>query len=451
MRSINPATGAVFAEHAPAFADEVDSALQTAHAAYLAWRTSPITHRADLARALAARLRARKEALATLCTWEMGKPLSEARGEVTKCAWLCEHYADVAAQTLRPIGIETDATRSAVRFDPLGVVLGIMPWNFPFWQAIRYAVPAITAGNACLLKHAPNTWGVSAAIESLFDEAGYPRGLMTHLPIEVALVESVIEDDRVAAVTLTGSERAGRVVAAQAGRAIKPSVLELGGSDAFLVLADADLEEAARVAVISRFLNAGQSCIGAKRILVESGVHDAFVALLQARVQALRVGEPMHEDTDIGPLARADLRENLQRQIEDTVAEGATLVVGGQIPAGPGFFYPPSLLVGLTAEMTAFREETFGPVACVARVEDVGHAVRLANASPYGLGATVFTNAARGEALAAQLEAGHVSVNGLVKSDPRLPFGGVKLSGYGRELGPWGLKAFVNVKTVWVA
>jgi succinate-semialdehyde dehydrogenase / glutarate-semialdehyde dehydrogenase len=450
LRSINPTTGAVLAEYAPAFADEVDSALAQTHATFLAWRWTSLKHRTQLARSLAGLLRERSEALASLCTQEMGKPLREARGEVAKCAWLCEHYADVAVAVLAPEDIPTDGDSSGVRYDPLGVVLGIMPWNFPFWQAIRFAVPAITAGNACLLKHAPNTWGVAQALETLFVDAGYPRGLMRHLPIEVALVESVISDPRVAAVTLTGSERAGRAVAAQAGRAIKPSVLELGGSDPFIVLADADLEEAARVAVISRFLNAGQSCVGAKRMLVESSVHDRFVALLTDGIAALRLGDPREEATDVGPLARNDLRENLHRQIEDTVAEGAALVLGGVMPDGPGFFYPPTLLTGVRAEMTAFCEETFGPLACVARVEDAEEAIRVANASPYGLGGTLFSTRGRGAALAPRLEVGHVSVNGLVKSDPRLPFGGVKLSGYGRELGPWGLRAFVNVKTLWV-
>lgn len=451
MRSINPVTGEVIAEYAPAFSDQVHSWIGACHEAFRGWRTQPLQDRTALCLRLASAIRAQADPLAEIVTAEMGKPLSESAGEVAKCAWLCEHYAEVAAEVLATESIAADGSVSEVRFEPLGVVLGIMPWNFPLWQAIRYAVPALLAGNACLLKHAPNTWGAALALERLFVEAGFPEGLFKHLPIEVALVESVIQDPRVAAVTLTGSERAGRMVASQAGRAIKPTILELGGSDPFVVLADADLDEAVRVAVISRFLNGGQSCIGAKRIVVQAPVYDAFVGRLTEAIEALRVGDPRDPATQIGPLARADLRDNLHRQIQDTLAEGATLVLGGRVPQGPGFYYPPTLLVGLRPEMTAFREETFGPVACVAKVASVDAAIELANASPYGLGGTLFTTPERGLELASRLEVGHVAINGLVKSDPRLPFGGVKLSGYGRELGPWGLRAFVNVKTVWAA
>jgi len=381
----------------------------------------------------------------------MGKPLAQGEAEAEKCAWACDYYAEHAEQFLSPVARPTDATRSYVRFDALGPVLAIMPWNFPFWQVFRFAAPALAAGNAGLLKHAPNVSRCALEIEQLLREAGFPDGLFRAVLLPNEAVAPVIADPRICAVTLTGSDRAGSQVAQQAGRHLKKSVLELGGSDPFIVLADANLDEAARTAAEARLLNSGQSCIAAKRFIVVEPVFDRFLERFVAAVAARRLGDPLAPGTEVGPQARADLRANLQRQVEESVRRGAKLVLGGRVPEGPGFFYPPSVLTAVANGMPAFDEEVFGPVAAVIRVRDDADAVRVANASPYGLGAAVWTeDRERGERLAAELEVGSVFVNGLVKSDPRLPFGGVKRSGYGRELSEFGLREFVNVKSVWV-
>ncbi len=451
MTVINPATGQVvreIAEHDEAFVRE---ALDRATRTFEAWRDTTFAERAARMREAAALLRQRKERYAALMVEEMGKTLSSAEAEVEKCAWVCEHYAEHAEAYLAPEIVPTDASRSLVRFDPLGPVLAVMPWNFPFWQVFRFAAPALMAGNVGLLKHASNVPGCALAIEEVFRDAGFPQGAFQTLLIPSRLVDRVIRDPAVQAVTLTGSEPAGRAVAATAGAALKKTVLELGGSDPFIVLEDADLDEAVRTAVTARIINNGQSCIAAKRFIVVQAVADAFEEAFARRMEALRVGDPMDRATDLGPLAREDLLDELQDQVIRSVRAGAVLRTGGHRLDRPGFFYAPTVLTGVAPGMAAHDEETFGPVAAVCRARDAGDAIALANRSPFGLGAAIFSrDAGRALALAARVEAGSVFINGLVKSDPRLPFGGVKASGYGRELGVFGIREFVNIKTVWV-
>ena len=452
VTSTNPATGEVlerFEETAPA---ELERILEGAVAAYHRWRRCSVAERAKPMREAARILRERKSAYARTMALEMGKPLKQGESEAEKCAWACEYYAEHARTFLAEQLRDTDASRSYVRFDPLGPVLAIMPWNFPFWQVFRFAAPALMAGNAGILKHAPNVTRCALQIEAIFREAGFPDGLFRALILQNEAVAPVIADPRICAVTLTGSDRAGSQVAEQAGRQVKKAVLELGGSDPFIVLADADLVLAARTAAEARLLNSGQSCIAAKRFIVEEPVADRFLELFLPEMGSRRIGDPLGPETQIGPQARADLRAHLHRQVQESVQRGARVLLGGELPEGPGFFYPPTVLVAVEPGMPAFDEEVFGPAAAVIRVKDEAQAVRVANASRYGLGASVWTgNPAGGERLARELEVGSVFVNGLVKSDPRLPFGGVKRSGYGRELAEYGLREFVNIKTVWVA
>ncbi len=455
MRAVNPATGQELATYEEHDAADVEARLARAVEAFAAWRERPVSQRVEPLRRLAELLRAQVDEHAARMTAEMGKPIREARAEALKCAWVCDYYAEHAARFLEPEPVETDAVQSLVRYDPLGPVLAVMPWNFPYWQVFRFLAPTLSAGNVGLLKHASNVPGSALAIEALCREAGYPEGVFQTLLIGSSKVEGVIRDRRVAAVTLTGSEPAGRAVARVAGDTIKPSLLELGGADPCIVLADADLDQAAAGALTGRMLNGGQSCIADKRFVVEAPVHDAFVAKLKEKMAALRVGDPTQETTDVGPLAAPAFVRDLLRQVERTIEQGATVELGGPealaVPPydGPGAFFPPTILTGVTAEMTAFREETFGPVAVVTRADDAEHAIALANDSDFGLGASLYTTLERGLALAPRIETGHVAINGIVKSDPRLPFGGVKRSGYGRELGLPGIRAFVNTKTVW--
>lgn len=390
------------------------------------------------------------ERLAMLMTEEMGKPITEARGEVAKAAWAAEHYAEHAEGYLAPQEIGSDATRSYVQHLPLGPVLGILPWNAPFWLAFRFLAPALMAGNTCIMKHDRHVPGCAQAIADLFDSVGAPHGVMQGVMAGHDEVEGLLRDPRVRAVSLTGSERAGSTVASIAASEIKPAVLELGGSDPAIVFADADLEHAADAITTMRIINAGQSCIAAKRVIVEADVYDEFVSLYEKRLSALVVGDPRDESTQVGPIARSDLRDELHRQVTESVEQGATLRLGGEIPDGDGFFYPVTLLTDVEPGMTACSEETFGPVAAVMKATDEADALRLANDTPYGLAASVWTSTERGEALASRIEAGQVAVNGIVKTDPRLPSGGVKRSGFGRELGPHGIHEFVNVQQVWV-
>jgi succinate-semialdehyde dehydrogenase/glutarate-semialdehyde dehydrogenase len=451
IASANPATGEAlerFDEMTPA---TVEGALAAAWEAFGVWRRQPVGERAARLRPAARRLRAGKAAHARTMALEMGKPVAQGEAEIEKCALACEFYAEHAAAFLADEPRASEAARTLVRFDPLGPVLAVMPWNFPFWQVFRFAAPALAAGNAGLLKHASNVPRCALEIEAVLRDAGFPAGLFRSLLIGSGRVGDVIADERVRGVTLTGSEHAGSQVAEQAGRALKKTVLELGGSDPFVVLADADLPRAARIAADARLVNSGQSCIAAKRFIVVEGVADRFLTLFVGEMSARRVGDPLAHDTQVGPLARHDLRDELHRQVEESVRRGARLLLGGRAPDGPGAFYPPTVLDAVHDGMPAFDEETFGPVAAVVRARDEEDALRLANASRYGLGASIWTaDLARGERLAGAIEAGSVFVNGQVRSDPRVPFGGVKHSGYGRELSEYGIREFVNVKTVWI-
>ena len=451
MKAFNPATGRLIREYPEHSPEDARRLVDRAAAAFPGWRDLPTESRAPLLRASAAVLRARRGELAALMTDEMGKTLAAAGAEIDKCALCCDWFADHAAAYLGARTAPTDASSSYVRYDPLGVVLAVMPWNFPFWQVFRCAAPALMAGNVVVLKHASSVPGSALAIEGLFREAGLPEGTFTSLLVPAGAVGPLIDHPAVRAVSLTGSEAAGMLVAARAGAALKKTVLELGGSDPFIVLADADPVRSAAEAAAARVVNNGQSCIAAKRFIVEAPIAEAFESAFAERMGALRVGDPRAPETEVGPLARADLVETLERQVAETRAAGARLLTGGTRLPGPGYFYPPTVLADVVPGMPAFDQETFGPVAAITRARDADHAVALANASRYGLGASVWTrDPRRGEALAERLESGSVFINGAVRSDPRLPFGGVKQSGYGRELAEEGIREFVNIKTVWV-
>lgn len=451
LTAIDPTTGTVIREVKPASPDQVEAVLAAAASAFPGWRDTGFGERAELLRAVAAEMRRDVDALGALMTEEMGKPVREARGEVEKAAWCAEHYAEHAESYLSADVIESDASRSYVQYLPLGTILGVLPWNAPFWLAFRFAAPALMAGNTCVMKHDPHVPGCAQAIEDLFARVGAPEGVFQNLPIETPAVEAVIRDPRIKGVSFTGSERGGAAVASMAASEIKRSVLELGGSDPAIVLADANLEKAADTITLSRIINAGQSCIAAKRTIVEAPVYERMVELLQDRLAKLKVGDPREESTDVGPIARDDLRANLHRQVRATVDAGATCRLGGELPQGDGFFYPVTLLTDVTQDMTGACEETFGPVAVVMKAANADEALAIANDTPYGLAAAVWTDAQRGEAMARRLYTGQVAVNGIVKTDPRLPSGGVGRSGYGRELGPHGIHEFVNPQQVWIA
>ena len=451
FKSVNPADGTALKEVDIFTSRKLEDALQGAASAGPAWRATPLAERCALMHKAATVLRSHAGEFAQMITLEMGKPVREALAEVEKSALGCEYYADQGPAFLADEVIESDAGRSMVVFQPLGTVLAIMPWNFPFWQVFRFAAPALVAGNTGLLKHASNVPLCALAIESVFKEAGFPAGVFRSLMIQSSRVAGVIEDKRVHAVTLTGSEPAGRQVAATAGAQIKKSVLELGGSDPFIVLEDADLDLAVETAVTSRFLNSGQSCIAAKRFIVVNAIADEFIQRFKVGVEALRVGNPLDESTQIGPLARFDLRDELHRQVVESIKQGAVAVTGCNLESGSGAYYQASILDRVTPDVCAYHEELFGPVASIIRAEDEADAIRIANDSEFGLGGSVWTqDSERGERLARQLEGGCAFVNGLVKSDPRLPFGGVKNSGYGRELSRLGMHEFVNAKTIWI-
>ncbi len=450
LTSTNPATGDVVAtydEHTP---EEVAAFVEEAHARHRAWRRTSFDERASVLAATADRLDARADELAELMAVEMGKPITAGRGEVEKCAWACRYYAEHGEAHLADVPIDADRQASYVHHEPLGVVLAVMPWNFPLWQVFRFAAPALMAGNGALLKHASNVTGCSVAIEELFVEGGAPEGLFRSLKIGAPQVEGVLEHPLVRAATLTGSVPAGSAVAETAGRLLKKTVLELGGSDPYVVLGDADVAAAAKTCATSRLINSGQSCIAAKRFIVVDEVHDAFVDAFVAEMEAAIVGDPMDQDTTVGPMAQVSLRDDLHDQVQRSEVAGAHLVLGGQLPTGDGAYYPPTVLTGVTPDMPAGAEELFGPVAAVLRARDEAHAIELANDTTFGLGAAVFTaDVERGERIAAdELEAGCCFVNDFVASDPRLPFGGIKDSGYGRELSHLGIREFVNAKTV---
>jgi len=432
--------------------EEVEGIIQEAHGAFVGWRRAGFADRAASMRRLARLLRDRQQELAMLMAREMGKPLASGRGEVAKCAWACDHYADNAEGMLHAEEVDTEATRSYVCFQPLGVILAIMPWNFPFWQVFRFAAPTLMAGNTVVMKHASNVPGCALAIEDAFHQAGFPEGVFRALIIGSHRTGPVIENPLVRGVTLTGSAEAGRAVAARAGQMVKKSVLELGGSDPYVVLDDGDLDMAAETCVASRLINCGQTCISAKRFIVTASQRGLFEDLVVERMLAARMGDPMEEATTLGPMARHDLRDDLHRQVTESIGMGARCLLGGQVPEGKGAFYPPTVLTDVVKGMPAYDEELFGPVAAIVTVQDEDEAIRVANDTAFGLGAAIFTrDVARGERIAAEeIEAGNCFVNSYVVSDPRLPFGGIKGSGYGRELSHFGIREFVNVKTVYV-
>ncbi len=451
LHSINPATEDVAATFEPYSATRIDELIQEGARRFRAWRRTSFADRAALLRSAASYLRREKANLAGIITAEMGKPLVESEGEVEKCAWTCDYYAENGERFLRNDPRSSSASESYVRYGPLGPILAIMPWNFPFWQVFRFAAPALMAGNTALLKHASNVCGCALAIEQVFRESGFPPGCFASLLIPGSRVGTIIEDPRVAAVTLTGSERAGSEVGSCAGRVLKKTVLELGGSDPFIVLEDADLGTAVETAVRSRYMNAGQSCIAAKRFIVVEPVFDAFQSLYLQRVAGLKVGDPTDRTTQVGPLARADLLDGLQKQVDDSVRRGARVLCGGSRRPGRGYFFAPTVLSGIRPDMPAACEEVFGPVAALIRARDCEEAISIANNSRYGLGSSIWTaNLNRARRIARDIEAGQVFINAMVASDPRLPFGGIKQSGYGRELSEYGLREFVNIQTVWI-
>jgi succinate-semialdehyde dehydrogenase/glutarate-semialdehyde dehydrogenase len=453
ITSIDPTTGTPIEIYEALSAAAAALALEEVDRASRAWRRTAMAKRASLLRTIAQTLRERADPLAALMTREMGKPIAQGRAEVDKCAWVCEYYAEHGSAFLTPEEVKTDARRSLVAYEALGVVLAVMPWNFPLWQVFRAAAPALMAGNGMALKHASNVPGCALAIEQVIRDAGAPEHLFRTLLVGSEGVAQLIEHPAVRGVTLTGSTPAGRAVAARAGVMLKKTVLELGGSDPYVILEDADLDRAVESCVAGRLINTGQSCIAAKRFIVPRPILEEFEQRLARGMAAKTMGDPAAEEVDLGPMARHDLRDELHRQVEDSIRAGARLLLGGRIPESAGAFYPPTVLSDVTKGMPAYQEELFGPVAAIIPVADEEEAIRVANDSPFGLGAAVFTrDLARGERIAmSELDAGCCFVNAFVKSDPRLPFGGIKDSGYGRELGMFGIREFVNIKTVYVA
>jgi succinate-semialdehyde dehydrogenase/glutarate-semialdehyde dehydrogenase len=449
--TVDPATGKTLERFQYMSPGEIDARLDAGVSAYRSWRGKSFDDRAKLLRALASGLRTRRQTLAEAAVSEMGKPIAQALAEVEKCAWCCEYFAEHAAALLATRTIESNATHSAVAFRPLGLIFAIMPWNFPYWQVFRAAAPALMAGNTVVLKHADSTTRCALEIECVFTEAGSTGGLFSTLLMQNETADERISDDRIAAVTLTGSERAGVAVASAAGAALKKCVLELGGSDPFIVLGDADLNAAVGFAIRARFQNNGQSCIAAKRFIIEDRLYDAFVRAFAEAASAQRVGNPMDPQTQLGPCARSDLRDAVARQVNESAARGARIVTGGKPIDREGFFFEPTIVADVAEGMPMFDEETFGPAAAVTRARDEAHAIELANDSTFGLGANIWTrNVDRATRMATRIESGMVFINGMVASDPRLPFGGVKRSGYGRELSEFGIHEFVNIQTVWV-
>jgi len=451
VTTINPATEESIKTYNRLQTSEVVSKIEKANSVYNSWRHTSYDERAKLMNALADIFDKRNEEYAQLATQEMGKTIVQARKEIEKCAKICRYYADHTADLLANENVKTEAHKSYVTFQPLGVILAIMPWNFPFYQVIRFLVPALMAGNTGILKHASNVQGCAFALEKAIEDAGFPKGIFSNLNVSSDVVELIIENKHIVAVTLTGSAPAGQSVASIAGKNLKKTVLELGGSDAYVILDDADLEKATDLATHGRLQNNGQTCIAAKRFIVLEPIYDNFLKLFTEKMKAVKMGEPTDENTYYGPLARMDLRDELHEQVEKTVRQGGKLVIGGEIPDIKGAYYPATILADLESGMEAFDEELFGPVASVIKAKDENHAIKLANNSKFGLGSGVITeNKERGEKVALQLEAGNSYVNKLVASDPRLPFGGIKTSGYGRELSGYGIREFTNTKTIWI-
>ena len=451
MKSTNPVSGEVIRDYREHAAEEVEHIISDVHTAWLIWRETSFETRSGLMKNAAGLLLRKKEEFAQLMTMEMGKLFNESLAEIEKCAWVCDFYADQAAEMLRDEIIPTDASRSFVAFQPMGTILAVMPWNFPFWQVIRFAAPALMAGNAAVLKHASNVPGCAMAIEELFRDAGFPVNLFRTLMIPSVSVEAVIANPLIAAVTLTGSESAGSQVAALAGKHLKKTVLELGGADPFIVLEDADVDAAASAAVKARMINQGQSCIAAKRFIVVKPVALQFETALKTLFEALRMGDPLEPATQVGPLARPDLADEIEHQVNTSIAAGARLVTGGRRPSLPGCYFEPTILADVGPGMPVYSQETFGPVVSLITARDEEDAIFIANDSLFGLGGCVWTrDLKRGERIARKIESGAMFVNGMTKSDPRLPFGGIKKSGYGRELAGYGIKEFVNIKTIWI-
>jgi succinate-semialdehyde dehydrogenase/glutarate-semialdehyde dehydrogenase len=452
MKSINPSSGRLIQTYNTHSNEEVHEIISLTGKAWVDWKSTDFALRSRKMTQTALILRENKEDLAQLMTLEMGKVIHEARAEIEKCAWVCDFYADKAESFLADEMVETNASKSFVSFEPLGIILAVMPWNFPFWQVFRFAAPALMAGNAAVLKHASNVPGCAHAIENIFIQAGFPKNLFRTLMISANQVEPVIMNPLIRAVTLTGSEAAGMQVASIAGLALKKTVLELGGSDPYIVLEDADIEKCVTTAVSARMINNGQSCIAAKRFIVVESRLEAFESKKVEIMASLTVGDPLLPETQVGPLARADLRDELHEQVTKTLDAGARLLLGGKSIPGPGFFYEPTVISAVRPGMSLYHEESFGPVSAIIPVKDAEHAIQVANDSEFGLGGSLWTSdVVKGEHLARQIESGAVFVNGMTVSDPRLPFGGIKRSGYGRELSHFGIREFTNIKSIWIA
>ncbi len=451
IHSINPATEEIMRSYEPHSGPEIERKLQATHKTAFAWRSKPYAERSALLKNAASVLRKNKTGLAEIMTAEMGKPIVQSEAEIEKCAFNCDYYAENAERFLKDEPRSSNASESYIQYTPLGVILAIMPWNFPFWQVFRFAAPALMAGNGAVLKHASNVPQCALAIEQVFREAGFPDGLFQTVLVGSAEVAGLIEHPAISAVTLTGSEGAGQQIASCAGRALKKTVMELGGSDPFIVLEDANLDEALRIGLWARTQNAGQSCIAAKRFIVVDRVFQEYQDRFVEAMRSLKIGNPMDRATQIGPLARDEFRDDLDRQIEGAVRMGATVLAGGARRTGTGYYYESTVLTGVTPDMPAGREELFGPVAAMMRARDEEDAIRIANDTPYGLGSSLWSSDIdRARMLARRIEAGQVFINGMVASDPRLPFGGIKRSGYGRELSELGIREFVNIQTVWI-
>lgn len=452
MRSTNPHNNELIKSYSKMPVAQVTATIEGSQMAFYSWKSTSFVQRGMFMKKAADILRNNCDQYANLITLEMGKTITESRLEIEKCAWVCDYYAKNAKEILKPNIIKSDSTKSYVRFDPIGIVFAVMPWNFPFWQVFRFAAPTLMAGNVGLLKHASNVSGCALAIEDIFKQAGFPANIFSTLLIDKDQTSQVIAHKYVKAVSLTGSLEAGKSVASQAGAHAKKSLLELGGSDAYIVLQDANLNKAAELCVKSRMINGGQSCIAAKRFIVEGSVYDDFIEKIKAQMQSYVMGDPAKDNTNLGPMASIEHRNAIHQQVLKSIESGANCVLGGVIPDLEGAYYPPTILIGVSQKMPAYYEEIFGPVASVIKVRDSEEAIKIANDSDFGLGGAIFSaDTEHAENMASQIDTGSVAINGFVKSDPRLPFGGVKNSGYGRELAEFGVREFVNIKTITVS